>query len=70
MRSEEDDEHGVPWLERSYRDDSTGHIICSRQRKCHPEKLFDTSRRVRELGTAFFDNGAAISRTLAAIVSS
>jgi hypothetical protein len=32
--------------------------------------VIDMSRRVRELGTAFVDNGATISRTLAAIVSS
>lgn len=70
MSSEDDDDNGVLRRTRSLSDSSSGHSVGSRQRKCHPEKLIEMSRRVREVGTAFVDDGAAISPTLAAIVSS
>lgn len=68
--SSEDDDNGVLRRTRSHCDASSGHSVSSRQRKCHPEKLIEMSRRVREVGTAFVDDGAAISPALAAIVSS
>lgn len=70
LSSEDDDDNGVLRRTRSHSDASSIHSVSSRQRKCHPEKLIDLSRRVREVGTAFVDNGAAISPALAAIVSS
>ena len=52
---------------RSHSDRSSS--IGSHQRQCHPEKLIERSRRVREIGTACVDDGAAISPSLAQAVS-
>lgn len=54
----------------SGRSGRSGRSDGSYRRRCHPEKLIDVTRRVRIVGTAFVDNGAAISPALTAIVSS
>lgn len=69
MSSEEDDGNDVIRRKRSHGDASSS-IGSARRLKCHPEKLIESSRRVSELGTAYVDDGASISRTHAAIVSS
>ena len=71
MRSEDDDYNGRRM--RSSSDASSGRSgrsDGSYRRRCRPEKLIDVNRRVRGVGTAFVDNGAAISPSLTAIVSS
>ena len=52
---------------RSHSDSSSS--VGSHQRQFHPEKLIERSRRVREIGTACVDDGAAISPSLAQAAS-